>query len=230
VRGYGVGVEDRLMRWGAEHERLRKKWRKLALAEKDQYPISPRWLSYCIDEVVDEKTILVHETISHSTIIFEHIERHRVVPGSQLEATGPIAHTGLGQGLGVALGAKLAAPDKTVISLEGDGSFNYNPVHTCFGFAQEYAIPTLTIIYDNQGYAAMKHHPRYYPKGHAIRSGRIYGVYAKPKTDYARFIEAFGGYGEEVIDPTEVKPALLRALRQVKRGTHALLDVILPGC
>jgi acetolactate synthase-1/2/3 large subunit len=230
IHGYRKGVEERFVKWGAEHGRLREEWRKAALSSQDQCPISPRWLSYCIDEVVDENTIIVHETISHSSMIFEHIERHRVVPGSQLEATGPIAHTGLGQGLGVALGAKLAAPDKTVIALEGDGSFNYNPVHTCFGFAQEYAIPTLTVIYDNQGYAAMKHHQRYYPKGHAMRSGRVYGVYAKPKTNYTKLVEAFGGFGEEIMDPSEVKPALLRALRQVKNGTHALLDVILPGC
>jgi acetolactate synthase-1/2/3 large subunit len=150
------------------------------------------------------------------------------VPGSQLEATGPIAHTGLGQGLGVALGAKLAAPDKTVIALEGDGSFNYNPVHACLGLAQEYSIPILTIIYDNQGYAAMKHHSRYYPKGHAMRSGRIYGVYTKPKPDYVKLSESFDGYGDEITDPSEVKPALIRALQQVKNGRHALLDVVLP--
>lgn len=228
VRGHGKGVEDRLSRWSVEHSRLREEWRKEAISTKDECSISPVWLSYCIDEVVGKDTILVHETISHSSMVFKHIERHRVVPGSQLEATGPVAHTGLGQGLGVALGAKLAAPKKTVIALEGDGSFNYNPVHACLGFAQEYAIPILTIIYDNQSYAAMKHHPRYYPEGHAVRSGRIYGVYAKPKPDYAKLSESFGGYGEEITDPSEVKPALLRALQQMKKGKHALLDVILP--
>ncbi len=151
-----------------------------------------------------------------------------MVPGSQLEATGPIAHTGLGQGLGVALGAKLAAPEKTVIAVEGDGCFNYIPVHDCLGLAQEYAIPFLTVIYDNQGYAAMKHHPRYYPGGHAVKSGRIYGVPCSPKPDYAKLSESFGGHGEEVTDPSEVKPALQRALKQMKKGIHALLDVILP--
>jgi acetolactate synthase-1/2/3 large subunit len=230
VRGLGKEVEDRQLRWEKEHKRLREKWRNVAISTKDQCPINPTWLSHCINEIVDKEFILVHETISHSTMIFEHIERHRVVPGSQLEATGPVAHTGLGQGLGVALGAKLAAPDKTVIALEGDGSFNYNPVHACLGLAQEYTIPILTVIYDNQGYAAMKHHPRYYPKGHALQSGRIYGVYAKPKPNYAKLSESFGGYGEEVTDPSDVKPALLRALRQIKKGRHALLDMVLPGC
>ena len=230
VRSHEKGVEGRIIRWSAEHTRLREEWKKAAVASKDQCPINPLWISHCIDEVVDENTIIVHETISHSTLIFEQIERHRTVPGSQLEATGPIAHTGLGQGLGVALGAKLAAPEKTVVALEGDGSFNYNPIHACLGLAQEYVIPFLTVIYDNQGYAAMKHHPRYYPKGHAVRSGRIYGVTCAPKPDYAKLSEVFGGYGEMVTDPYEIKPALLRALKQVKNGRHALLDIILTGC
>jgi acetolactate synthase-1/2/3 large subunit len=221
---------ERKARWGAEHKRLREEWWKAALSEKDQYPISPRWLSYCIDEAINTDALIVHETISHSSLIFEHIERHRAVPGSQLEATGPVAHTGLGQGLGIALGAKLASPGKTVIALEGDGSFNYNPVHACLGFAQEYSLSFLTIIYDNSGYAAMKHHPHYYPNGHAMRSGRIYGVPCSPKPDYAKLSESFSGYGEEVTDPSEVKQALSRALKHLKKGGHALLDVVLPSC
>ncbi len=167
---------------------------------------------------MDENTIVVNETISHSTMIFEQIERHRVRPGTQLEATGPIAHTGLGQGLGVALGAKLAAPDKTVIALEGDGSFNYNPVQACLGFAQEYGIAFLTVIYDNLGYAAMKHHQHYYPKGNAVMSGRIYGVYTRPKPDYVKISEAFDGYAEEVKDPSDVKTALLRVSGGGEKG------------
>jgi thiamine pyrophosphate-dependent acetolactate synthase large subunit-like protein len=61
-----------------------------------------------------------------------------------------------------------------------------------------------------------------------MRSGRIYGVYAKPKPNYAKLSESFDGYGEEITDPSEIKSALLRAIQQAKRGRHALLDVILP--
>ena len=57
-----------------------------------------------------------------------------------------------------------------------------------------------------------------------------YGVYTKPKPDYGRLAEAFGGYGETVTDPAEVKPALLRALDEVHGGRLALLDIILPEC
>lgn len=129
--------------------------------------------------------------------------------------------------MGVALGLKLAHPDETVVALESDGSFNYNPVPACFGLAQEYHLPFLTIIFDNQSYAAMKHHPRYYSDGWSVKTQTFYGVSEEPKPEYTKLAEAFGGYAEEVDDPEEVKPALLRGLNQVRKGRLALLDVIL---
>jgi acetolactate synthase-1/2/3 large subunit len=220
--------EERLDRWKAEHRRIREAWRKEAIAARDQCPIDARWLCLNINEVVDGDTIIVHETISHSGVVHRYVEGNRVEPGTQFESSGPVAHTGLGQGLGVALGVKLACPEKTVIALEGDGSFNYNPVPACLGLSQEYGLPFLTVIFDNLGYAAMKHHQRYYPEGYSVKEGRYYGVYTKPKPAYGKLAEAFGGYAETVTDPGEVKPALLRALDEVGNGRLALLDVILP--
>ena len=159
-----------------------------------------------------------------------YVERNRVRTGTHFVSTGPVAHTGLGQGLGVALGAKLAEPEKTVIALEGDGSFNYNPVPACFGLSQEYSLPFLTVIFNNQGYAAMKGHARYYPEGWSVKHDRYYGVGTKPGPRYEKLAEAFDGYGETVEDPSDVKPALLRGLSHVKNGKLALLDVILEEC
>jgi len=221
-------LQERRDAWAAEYRRLREEWKREALEAKDDVPIDPKWLCYCINEVLDEGTITVHETITHGGIVHRYVEGNRVRTGSHFAATGPVAHSGLGQGLGVSLGVKLAKPDKTVIALEGDGSFNYNPVHACFGLSQEYGLPFLTVIFDNLSYAAMKQHSRFYPEGWSVKEGRYYGV-AIPKPNYAKLAEAFGGYGETVEDPSEIRPALLRALENVKEGRLALLDVILKG-
>jgi acetolactate synthase-1/2/3 large subunit len=220
-------LQGRRETWAAEHVRLRDEWEREALGAKDDVPIDPRWLCHCIDEALDGEAITVHETITHGRIVHRHVEANRVRPGSHFEATGPVAHSGLGQGLGVALGVKLAEPGRTVIALEGDGSFNYNPIHANFGLSQEYGVPFLTVIFDNLSYAAMKQHARFYPEGHSVKGGRFYGVYQKPKPDYVKIAEAFGGYGETVEDPSEVKPSLLRALERVEGGRLALLDVII---
>lgn len=86
------------------------------------------------------------------------------------------------------------------------------------------------MIFNNQGYAAMKRHARYYPEGWSVKHDQYYGVSTNPRPHYEKFAEAFDGYGETVEDPSEVKPALLRALSQVKKDKLALLDIILEGC
>ena len=134
---HDVMVQARGEWWTAEHKRIRAELEKKALAVKDETPIDPKWLCYCIDQVIDENTVIVNETITHGGMIHQYIESNRVAPGTRYESTGPVAHTGLGQGMGIALGVKLADPDKTVIALEGDGTFNYNPVLACLGAAQE---------------------------------------------------------------------------------------------
>jgi thiamine pyrophosphate-dependent acetolactate synthase large subunit-like protein len=220
-------LEERLVGWSKEHARIRDEWRSEALAAKDDRPIDPRWLCHVINEVVGEDTLTVHETITHGRIVHRYVEGNRTHSGTHFEAVGPVAHTGLGQELGVALGVKLANPEKTVIALEGDGSFNYNPVPASFGLSQEYGLPFLTVIFDNLSYAAMRHHSRFYPKGWSVREGVYHGVHMKPKPDYPKLAEAFGGYGETVEEPSEVRTALLRAVEEIEGGRLALLDVVL---
>jgi acetolactate synthase-1/2/3 large subunit len=214
--------------WEAEHNRLREAWEREAIAAKDDVPIDPRWLCYVINKILDKDTRTVHETITHGGLVSRHIEANRVSPGNHFQAMGPVVHSGLGQGLGVSLGVKLSDPGKTVVALEGDGSFNYNPVHACFGLSQEYEIPFLTVLFDNKSYAAMKQHSMYYPEGYSVKEGRYYGVDI-PKLDYVKLTEAFGGYGEIVEDPGEVESAFLRALEQERNGRLALLDIIIKG-
>jgi acetolactate synthase-1/2/3 large subunit len=221
-------LQERRDRWTAEHGKLRDGWEKEALEAKDDVPIDPRWLCYVVNKVLDRDTRTVHETITHGGLVSRYIEANRVSPGNHFNATGPVVHSGLGQGLGVSLGVKLSDPGKTVVALEGDGSFNYNPVHACFGLSQEYQIPFLTVLFDNKSYAAMKQHSRYYPEGYSVKEGRYYGVDI-PKLDYVKLTEAFSGYGEVVEDPAEVESALHRALEEERNGRLALLDMIIKG-
>jgi acetolactate synthase-1/2/3 large subunit len=220
-------MKERAERWAREHGRIREELRRKALAVSEASPIDARWLCHCINEAIDADTLIVNETMTHSGLIHAAVERNRVVPGSRYEADGPVAHTGLGQCLGVAVGVRLAEPGKTVVALVGDGAFNYNPVLAAFGAAQEHGAPFLTVIFNNGCYAAMKAHARFYPEGYSVRHNRYYGVSCGPSPDYSGVAEAFGGYGERVEDPSEVRAAIARALEAVRDGRLALLDVVL---
>ena len=132
----------------------------------------------------------------------------------------------LGMSLGTALGAKLARPERTVVAIVGDGAWHYNPVAAALGFAQEYGLPLLIVLCNNEQYASQTWNVlRYYPDSAAVRDSNFVGDVIAPTPDYVKVVEAYGGAGERVQTPAALGPALERALQAVTSGRTFLLDV-----
>ena len=213
-------LQDRRQHWESEHNRIFDGYRSAAVAAQDDRPIDPVWLCAAISDVMPENAIYVEETITHRQPIQRHISWSQ--PQSYFHPSG-----GLGMGLGQALGVKLAAPERPVLALVGDGSLLYNPIIPALGAAKEIGLPILIVVFNNGNYSAMKgSHLDFYPQGVAANTGIFHGVNISGP-DYSTLIQPFGGYGERVEDPSEVKPALERALAAVNAGQTALLDVVL---
>jgi acetolactate synthase-1/2/3 large subunit len=133
----------------------------------------------------------------------------------------------LGTGLPTALGVKLAKPDNVVVCVIGDGAFSYNPIPACFGLAQQYKLPILVVICNNQGYTSQAWNvQKYFPEGAAVRTDNYYGRVIDPTPDYWKLAAAFGGYGERVGTPEALAPAIQRALAAIAGGQFAVLDVL----
>lgn len=216
------GYEERAARLQEHHLRLRESARQEALSARDANPIDPRWLCHAFNEVVPADAVVVNELIVHRQVLDRYVERSRA--RSYMRSFG-----GLGQGLPNALGMKLAMPDRLVVAVVGDGSFNYNPVVASFGLCQERRMPMLTVIFNNHGYASMQgglaHH---YPDGYGAKGGgRELATAITPRPDYPKLVEAFGGWGQAVDDPADIVPALQRGIKAVQEGVPALLDVSL---
>ena len=94
---------------------------------------------------------------------------------------------------------KIARP-KDVGCVIGDGAFNYNPVPACLGLAQQYGVPILVVICNNQGYVSQEWNPTNFPSGYALREHNSYGRVIEPTPDYAAIAPAFGAHGECVSD------------------------------
>ncbi|MBX9776820.1 MAG: hypothetical protein K2Y71_20770 [Xanthobacteraceae bacterium] len=216
-----AALAERRERWQAEH----KKWRDgITVAEEkananDQITIP--LLMKTLREVMPADTTYVDETIVHAGEIRDHIiwdEPHGYFR----------APSGLGQGLGYALGVKLALPQRPVVITIGDGSFLYNPVIPALAVSDEYKLPLLIIVCNNKKYAVMERlHNRFYPKGTAITTKDYYGVHIN-NSRYEQAAAVVGGYGQLIEHPGELRGAVKTALASIEAGKPAILNVVLP--
>lgn len=216
-------VRLNLQRRGAlkeKHDAMLAGWEEEALDGQGHQPINPKWFLYVAGKTLPDNAIILDETLSHTRSVHQYLAR----PGCYVKP----AYGGLGVGMGEAAGVKLACPDRSVVLLVGDGSFNYNPVLAALGVYQEYRLPVFIIVMNNSGYMVMKFaHRINFPRGTAVSHDCFLGVDITPAPDYVKVAEAFGARGEKLEDPGDIEPALKRGLKQIAGGKTALLDVIL---
>ncbi|UIY31947.1 thiamine pyrophosphate-dependent enzyme (plasmid) [Neorhizobium galegae] len=123
--------------------------------------------------------------------------------------------TQLGYGLGLAMGAKLMHPDKLCINVWGDAAIGFTGMD--FETAVRERLPILSILLNN--FSMAMELPIMKVSTEKYRSTDISG-------DYAAFARALGGYGERVIEPSEIIPAIKRGIEQTQKGVPVLLEFI----
>jgi acetolactate synthase I/II/III large subunit len=182
--------------------------------------ITGKWLSACVNRLLDDDTILVNE---YPVVLEEMIIRE---PARYFAST-PAG--GLGWGLGAALGAKLASPDKTVICALGDGSYMFGNPTAGHYVSEAMRLPVLFVIANNARWAAVHRAAlASYPKGHAAASAQPPFATLEPSPRFEHVIQASGGHGERVTQPGQLLPALQKALAVVKtEKRQALVNVCL---
>jgi acetolactate synthase-1/2/3 large subunit len=196
--------------------------RKRARAGVDPMPasITGKWLSACVNKVLDDNTILVNE---YPTVLEEMVIRE---PGRYF---GNPSAGGLGWGMGAALGAKLASPDKTVICALGDGAYMFGNPTAAHYVSEAMRLPVLFVIANNARWAAVHRSTlSIYPKGFAAAEKQPPFATLEPSPRFEHVVQASGGHGERVSEPKELMPALERALKIVKEEKRqAVLNVCL---
>jgi thiamine pyrophosphate-dependent acetolactate synthase large subunit-like protein len=204
---------DRLASVTREIRSHREEWlaKWMPRLTADTTPLSPYRVLWDLLHTVDVKnTIITHDAGS---------------PRDQLSpfwvSENPLGYIGwgkttqLGYGLGLAMGAKLVAPDKLCINVWGDAAIGFTGMD--FETAVRERLPILSILMNNFSMAIeLKVMPVSTEK---YRSTDISG-------NYADFAKALGGYGERVTDPGQIVPAIKRGIAQTREGTPALLEFI----
>jgi acetolactate synthase-1/2/3 large subunit len=134
-------------------------------------------------------------------------------PGHMVD-NGPFGN--LGSGIPHAIGAKAAFPNRRVLIINGDGSFGINAME--FDTAVRHNLPIVSLIGNDQAWGMILHNQR-----EVYGNDRVVGCRLGP-VRYDRVVEALGGYGELVEDPSQIKPALERAFAS---GKPACLNVMI---
>jgi acetolactate synthase I/II/III large subunit len=206
ARGRAAAIADQI---SSLREEWIAEWKPKLTCEET--PLSPYRVIWDLLHTVDvANTIITHDAGS---------PRDQLAPFWR--PTTPLSYIGwgkttqLGYGLGLAMGAKLARPDKLCINVWGDAAIGFTGMD--FETAVRERIPILSILFNNFSMAIEL-------KVMAVatekyRSTDISGNYA----DMAR---AFGGYGERVTAPDQIVPAIKRGIQQTREGRPALLEFI----
>jgi acetolactate synthase-1/2/3 large subunit len=186
--------------------------------------ITGEFLTACVRKHLDDKTIVLNEGISNYHVIHDHIAA--TTPGGIISAgAGSLGWNG-----GAAIGVKMAHPDKTVISMTGDGSFMFSVPSSVHWIARQYQTPFLHVVFNNRGWKSPKLSMlSVHPDGFASKANEI-GVTFDPPPDYAGIAVAAGaGHGATVKRASELEAALAKAFDVVKNDKRcAVLDVWLP--
>ncbi|HZQ36376.1 MAG TPA: thiamine pyrophosphate-requiring protein [Dehalococcoidia bacterium] len=206
----------------ARHREQRSTWAEAARRAEQETPIAPVWLAHCLGELARETTnaLFVDETVTNSGVLWQQAPANE--PGRWFVSGG----SGLGWGLGAALGVRLANPDRPVIAMVGDGSFVFGEPLAAFWAAQQQRAPFMAVIFNNACYNATKRPlVAAYPEGYSVARDAFIGIDLAPAPRYDLLAQAVGAHGERVEDPAQVLPALRRGLERLRAGQAAIVDV-----
>ena len=197
----------------AEIASVREAWldQWMPKLRSEEVPITPyRVIWEFMDQVDPADAIVTHDSGS---------ARDQLMPFYR--SAGPRSYLGwgkshaLGTGLGLNIGAKLAAPDKLAVNFMGDAAFGMTGLD--FETAVRSDLPILTVVFNNSTMAIERYT--------LVPSHRLYHT-RDLGGDYAGIARDLGGWAERVEHPSEVAPAIERAKRATEDGHAALLEVI----
>jgi acetolactate synthase I/II/III large subunit len=214
-------IEERKVAIGKRHERVWAKWQEDARKNWDASPITFQRLALEVWEVIKhEDWVLTANNLKQEVRKLWDFDKPYRHPGVEL---------GTSTQIGISLGVALAHKNKgrIVVDINPDGDLMFDA--GALWIAAKYQIPMLVVMHNNRAY--------YNDWEHQIRMARMRGTdEAKahigmdlfgPEPDFGALARSMGCYGEGPIDkPADIRPALERALAEVKKGRLALVDTI----
>ncbi|MBI3263885.1 MAG: thiamine pyrophosphate-binding protein [Acidobacteria bacterium] len=187
----------------------------------DQSPIHVDRLGYELERGLERNAIVVVENLAGNVGQHDFL---RFGPRADDKLGVGTSGGSLGWGIGAAIGAKLAAPERPVVLSIGDGSVMYSAAG--FWSLARYQVPVLIVVWNNHNYQTVRNAAARYNRRMAA-TGHFHGLYlGDPDIDFVKLAESQGVRGRRVTRPTEIAPALARASQETRAGNPFLLEVV----
>jgi acetolactate synthase I/II/III large subunit len=221
---YRKRVAERIASWHGMREAAAKRRAASSAGKGASGALAPAFVCATLSGKLSQDDVVLNEAIRNGPTLQEHIRRTK--PKTYVGLAGG----GLGFSGGMALGLKLAQPDRRIVQVIGDGGFHFSSPDSVYAVAQQYQIPILTVVLDNGGWQAVKSATqRVYPKGIAAETDRFQSRLMSgrqgERRDFSEIAKAFGAHGECVREPDELASAIDRALAALGHGKAAVLHV-----
>ncbi len=217
-----VEIEERKQAVAAEKQDNRAAFEESVAEKWDHKPMTPARMMAELAAAIPDNAVVVDDSISNRGAMRHYFQGQR--PGDLRGYRGQ----SIGGGMGTTMGTQCAYPDRPVFGVIGDGS----AMMTIQGLwtAANDNIPCVFVICNNGMYRVLKTNFNVYQKdvlGLPETSGGqlLYSDFGTP-FDMAAIANSMGVHGERITDPSEIKPAVDRA---VASGKPALLDMVIDG-
>ncbi|HEX2546373.1 MAG TPA: thiamine pyrophosphate-requiring protein [Ramlibacter sp.] len=218
--GFRAQVRERIATWAQDAQARLQSVAAAGSKAGSSNAINPAYVCAAVSGAIGQDDIVVNEAIRNAPAVLNQIRRTR--PGTLLGCAGG----GLGYSGGIALGAKLASPQRRAVQVVGDGGFHFSTPTSVYAVAQRYALPILTVVLDNGGWQAVKEAVlRVYPNGEAAEANQFQAQLGGEVRRFDQVAQAFGAHGEHVSEPGELEAALQRCVQAVDGGRAAVLHV-----
>ena len=246
-------IDERYSRLTAKYNKARAGWYEQARGQSGAEPVSPDYFFYCLNQAIDEDTIVVNHTLSHCASVTEQIVRTR--PGTWFGCPSGAIGWAPGAALGAAsatrgvsgmtepesavstasndTGASYDISDvfheKTVVTIMSDGGFIWGCPTSTFWTSANYRFPFLAVVCNNGGYGAIRDPQRSMLGDREVSEGFTAESAVNFRPDYAVIAHGAGAYGRKVTRSADVVQAINEALDAVRSGRPAVLDVYFQG-
>ena len=188
----------------------------------DHRPMTPARMMSELADAIPDNAIVVDDSISNRGVMRHYFQAQR--RGDLRGYRGQ----SIGGGMGTTMGTQCANPDRPVFGIIGDGS----AMMTIQGLwtAANDNIPCIFVICNNGMYRVLKVNFNVYQQDilelPETSGGRLlYSDFGTP-FDMAAIANSMGVHGERITEPSQIKPAVDRA---VASGKPALLDMVIDG-